>query len=86
MAGRGPTEAQTQSQAVRLEVLIVHDWAQFPFVFLIRIVDLSYGEVQTVNTWATPFRPAWAVFCLLLANVRSPTLISDAEIATGSEW
>jgi hypothetical protein len=35
MAGRGPTEAQTQSQAVRLEVLIVHDWAQFPFVFLI---------------------------------------------------
>ena len=54
MAGRGPTEAQTQSQAVRLEVLIVHDWAQFPFEFLIWIVDLSYGEVQTMNTWA-PF-------------------------------
>ena len=46
-------EALTQSQAVRLEVLIVYDWSNSPFVFLIWIVDLRYGEVQTVNTWAT---------------------------------
>ena len=68
-------EALTQSQAVRLEVLIVYDWSNSPFVFLIWIVDLRYGEVQTVNTWAT-FRPGRF----------SASLVSDAEIVMGSEW